>query len=66
MAEETKETVAIEEYEIVKAELEKTKEELSQYQKAYKEQVEKYNSLFGLFVNNIDYIVSNTNRKDNQ
>lgn len=42
----------------VKNELAAVKAELEQYKNAYKEQGERYNRLFGLFANNIDYFVS--------
>ena len=61
--EEIKKDVTVEEFEAVKAELEQTKDELEKYKGAYAEQVERYNSLFGLFVNNIDYIVANTYKR---
>ena len=34
------------------------KKELEQYKNAYQEQSERYNRLFGLFANNIDYFVA--------
>lgn len=59
-----KEEVSIEEYEAVKNEFKQTQNELEQYKNAFKEQIEKYNSLFGLFANNIDYIIANTKKKE--
>ena len=57
-AEVAKKEVSIEEFESVKAEFEATKKELEQYKNAYRDQCERYNRLFSLFANNIDYIVS--------
>ena len=61
---EVKNEVSVEEYEQVKAELEQVKNELEQYKAAYKEQMEKYNSLFSLFANNINYVVDSTIKKE--
>lgn len=59
-AEKVKEeaSVSVEEFEAVKSELEAVKNELEQYKKAYRDQSERYNRLFGLFANNIDYFVA--------
>ena len=58
MAAEAKNEVSVEEFEAVKAELDQVKKELEQYKNAYQEQSERYNRLFGLFANNIDYFVA--------
>lgn len=59
-----KASIKEEEVASLRAELEQVKEELvkaqelnNQYEAAYKEQMEKYNRLFGLFANNIDYYI---------
>ena len=49
----------------VKAELEDTKKELEQYKQAYLDQGERYNRLFGLFANNIDYFVVGQKQNNN-
>ena len=46
------------ELEEVRARYEATATELEQYKEAYKAQAEKYNRLFGLFANNVDYFIS--------
>lgn len=38
--------------------LEEANKKLAQYESAYKDQIEKYNKLFGLFANNIEYFIS--------
>ena len=63
MADVKNATVTIEEFEAVKAELEQVKGELEQYKAAYKDQGERYNRLFGLFANNIDYFVAGKTNK---
>lgn len=57
-AEAIKKEVSLEEFEAVKAELEATKKELEQYKNAYVDQNERYNRLFNLFANNIEYFIS--------
>lgn len=53
-----KNEVSVEEFEAVKSELNQVKKELEQYKNAYRDQNERYNRLFGLFANNIDYFVA--------
>ena len=44
----------------LKDELKVEKDKVSQYEVAYREQVKRYNRLFNLLANNIDFIVSGT------
>ena len=62
---ETKITGNMEELESVvrerddlKAKLDATTNELEQYKVAYREQLDKYGRLFGLFANNVDYYIA--------
>lgn len=64
MATEFKET-AVENVEALKSELEQVKNELEQYKAAYKDQNERYNRLFGLFANNIDYYIAGQKQGNN-
>lgn len=46
----------------LEADLKQVTKERDQYRAALEAQVEKYNKLFGLFANNVDYIIGNTNQ----
>lgn len=64
MAENVNEEISMEEYNNLKKELKQVESELNQYKNALKEQTERYNTLFGLFANNVDYMIANTKRKE--
>ena len=49
----------------LKAELERVTSERDQYRAALESQVAKYNKLFGLFANNVDYIIGNGTQQGN-
>lgn len=60
---ETKETVNVEE---LKKELEQVKSERDQYKQAYEQLAEENTNVWGMYSNLIDYVASQTTRKQSR
>ena len=60
---ETKETVNVEQ---LKNELEQVKSERDQYKQAYEQLAEQNTNVWGMYSNLIDYVASQTTRKQNR
>ena len=62
---ETVNAAELDEVAQLKAELGRVTSERDQYRAAPEAQVAKYNKLFGLFANNVDYIIGNGTQQGN-